>query len=465
MTFLTSSNGKTACAGNATIFQLAILTIFFMLSPIKSTEIFGQLTARQLLAPTIEKYGPQYQDVELAIQEFRNGKLVATGQSLKRASDQHAELAPPDVMLALLFLSVGRVTEAESAIDRAFLEQPGDPEALILLADLALRGKKLTIAELAYSRAQQLINEYKKNAYRSKNLKLRILAGLGSLREMEGQYESAGDYLTQWAKLEPKNPVPLGSLARVFFKLKKYEDARSVLSTLVGLEKNAPPVEIAMGRLYSDADMQKEALKSMEDAVKAKGSDIRVRLTVAEWALDVGQINMAKQNVEAAIVIDKSSLGGTVLSARLARIEGDLPKAENLLNNAVLQSPSSFSATNELARVLAGLEDEKKKKTALQYAQRNFQLLQKRDSSTRPDAIITYAWILMQNDRNKEAEAVLNALTSGVSISKENAFLAAQIYARRGKSKIAINALETATSNGMKFPGYVQARKLLEQLK
>jgi tetratricopeptide (TPR) repeat protein len=254
-------------------------------------------------------------------------------------------------------------------------------------------------------------------------------------------------------------------LARVFFKMKQYSEAEESLSAMAKMDENTPPVGIAMGRLYSDVGMDDEARKYMDSAIKSKGDDIRVRLTVAEWALGVGLIPFAKENVKAALQLEEDSLGGLVLAARIARVEGDLPEAENLLNRAVLQSPSSFAATNELSRVLAGSDDLKKKKTALQYARRNFQISQNKNTSSRAEAIITYAWILLQNDRAREAEAALNALPNGTSISHENAYLTAQVYAQRGRWDVAANALQSAIASGIPFPGQDQARQMLEEAK
>lgn len=454
-----SSNGRSVYC------PAVVWLIFLLTSTFSHQTVFAQLTARQLLAPTVEQYSDQFQDVELAVVEFGKGNFKLAKKSLELASKQHPELAPPSTMMALLFLSTGRVSDAEAEVDQAVIDRPADPEAVILLGDLALRGKKLTIAELAYTRGAQLAEQYDGNEFRLRNLMIRIHAGIGSLYEMQGRHALAAESLKKWLVMEPKNPIPHGSLARVFFKMKQYSEAEESLSTLAKMDENTPPVGIAMGRLYSDVGMDDEARKYMDLAIKSKGDDIRVRLTVAEWALGVGLIPLAKENVKAALQLEEDSLGGLVLAARIARVEGDLPEAENLLNRAVLQSPSSFTATNELSRVLAGSDDLKKKKTALQYARRNFQISQNKNTSSRAEAIITYAWILLQNDRAREAEAALNALPNGTSISHENAYLTAQVYAQRGRWDVAANALQSAIASGIPFPGQDQARQMLEEAK
>jgi hypothetical protein len=77
---------------------------------------------------------------------------------------------------------------------------------------------------------------------------------------------------------------------------------------------------------------------------------------------------------------------------------------------------------------------------------------------------MSYAWTLLQNGRAGEAEAALNALPSGSSLSHENAWYAAKIYFERGKREIALNALRAALNGEVAFPGKAEAIKLRDRL-
>ncbi len=425
----------------------------------------AQLTAQQLIAPTVGEYTAEYRDVEVAIAAFKRGDFATANKTLEAVREKHKELAPAEAMMALLYLSVGRRADAEAALDRAVVNEPKDPEAYVIAADLALREGRRTYADLGYQRAHELISTYTKNPVRQRNLQMRIHAGLASLSEARGQFDVTVEHLNQWQVLDPKNPIVWGSLGRVEFQRKNFDAAREAFSKLSELDEDAPPPEIALGRLYADSGMHDEARQQMKIATDNRGDDVRTRLTVAEWALTAGLEQMAQENIDAALKLDKDSVGGQVLAARLARQTGNFQKSESILVSAVLQSPNSFSVTNELARLLAASADEKKRETALEYARRNFQNQRNRESAASRESIMTYAWCLFQNNRSKEAEAALNTLPSGSVISNENAYYAAKIYSEQGKREVALNALQAALSQNVAFPGRDEAKLLLESLR
>lgn len=450
-----SKNRIVQCGGS-------LLLCLFIL--ILSEPVAAQLTPKTLLAPTVATYGPQYQDVEDAFQAYNRRDFKQARRSLATAYQKNPELAPPDVMLAMIHLSVGRGRDAEAAIDRAIVEQPQDPEAYILLGDLALREGRKTIADLAYHRGLELVKNSESNAHRFRNLQIRLQAGSASLAEVREQYEKAAGHLNAWLALDPENPMPHGSLGRIQFRLKDFAAARASFTKLKALDEDAPPVEIAMGRLYSDAGMQALAKEQMDAAIKNAGNDVRARLTIAEWALDQGLPEMAQQSIDAVLKLDPNSVGGQVLLARLARTRNKTDEAAQILTAAVLASPNSFAVTNELARTLAVSPDEKKRAAGLDYARRNFQSYQKRNAIVGREAAMTYAWLLLHNGRTSEAEAAISTLTTGSTLSKENAYFVGKIYADGGKPHVAITALQAALSQETPFPGRDAAEKLLAEL-
>jgi predicted Zn-dependent protease len=411
-----------------------------------------------------DDFGQKYPDVRRAILVFRQGQHDQARQILASAKSKHHELPPVDAMMARLYLSAGDIRKAEATLEGVVVEAPDDPEAFVLLGDLALLSKRYAFADLAYQRARQLLTKYKANQDRKRNLEIRTLAGLSSLGEARGQYDRAAEHLASWLAMDPKSPVALGSLGRVNFRQKKYDEARAAFTKLTAVAQQAPPVEIAMGRLYSDVGMNDEALQQMQIAAKNHAKDVRARVTIAEWAINNGLNAMAKENVDAALSIDEESVAAQVLSARLSRHAGDLAQAESVLNAVVLKSPNAFTATDELARTLAASDNGKKRKTAIEYARRNFQSQQRRKSRAAPHAVITYAWALFRNGQIAEAEKVLQALPDGSKISSENGYYVAKIYAGAGKQTLAINLLKALLSTDCSFPGREQAESLLATL-
>jgi hypothetical protein len=152
------------------------------------------------------------------------------------------------------------------------------------------------------------------------------------------------------------------------------------------------------------------------------------------------------------------------MAARLARHAGDMQRAESLLSDHVLRSPNSFLVTDEYARTVGTSDDEKKRAAALQYAERNFQEQRKRGADVAVQAIVTYAWALFHNGQQAKAEAIVQTLPDGSSISSENGYFVAAIYAGRGKKDVAVAMLKALLANERPFPGREEATRLLAAL-
>lgn len=429
-----------------------------------SSPAFGQLTAEQLLSTSIEKYDDKYADVGQAITAFQQGKVTEARTLLVNLRKRQPQLAPPDTLLAMLHFSANQRDAAEQSLELATVNDPKDPEAFLLAGDLAFRERRLLMADLAYERAQRLLEATPGDSWRLLVLRKRMHAGLASLAESRKQYDVALTQLQAWQKLDPKNPIVHGSLGRVSFHKGDAAAARVAFTELLKIEPEAPPVEVSMGRLYTDAGNMDEARKSMAAVLKTNAGDLRSLLTVGEWALHNGQTEMSKECVTAALKKDPASTGGQVLAGRMARYELDPKRAETILTAAILKSPNEFAISNELARALALSADEKQRKAGLDYAVRNYRMLRSRGSDASRESTMTYAWLLLKNDQVEEAEKVLHSLPDFSPVSSENAYYAAMIYRARGRDQLAKDALRAAIGSGTSFPARDDAQRLLKDM-
>jgi predicted Zn-dependent protease len=429
-----------------------------------SSQLFAQITPRQLLATSIEKYQPKYKHVIRAIELFKAGEIDSARNLLVTNRKKLPELSPPDVMMSLMYFSAKKRAEGEAALDRAILKHSSDPEAYILIAELALREHHTAVAQLAYQRGSEANNKYIGNKWRKKVLEIRIQAGMASMEESRDRYEESITHLKNWIKLDDKNPLAVGSLGRVYFLSGNHKAAREMFERLVKMEPNAPPVDIAMARLYSDSGMKDKALEHMQSAVKKSPDDTRIRQTIAEWTLTNGYIGVAKENVDAALKLNKKLIRSQVLRARIARLEGDTKTAEIILTEVILTQPNDFATSNELARALSLSTDKTKRQTALKYAFRNFQVTRRSKPTAKNEATMTYAWLLLKNDQVEKAEKALNTLSNNSTVSNENAYYAGEIYAARTRRTLAARTLKAALASDTPFPGRDNAAALLKEI-
>ncbi len=422
-------------------------------------------TAIQLAnAPTSDHYGLKYREVQRAILLFRQGKHDAAQELLLEAQTAHSELPPVDVMMARLYLSAGKMNEAQQALERVVVQAPDDPEAYVLWGDLALRGKQAAFAEMAYNQAMRVLDRYQVNEDRRQNLRIRVLAGLASLAETREQYQVAVAHLKSWIDTQPNSALAHGSLGRVAFRMKKYDEARAAFQQLTEIAPKSPPVEIAMGRLFAESSMYDEAYAEMMVAVKRYPDDTRVLLTVSEWALNNGLLEIAEKTVTDALALAPKSVESQVLAARLARYSGHDKKAETLLGELMPLRPNSILLADEFARTLASSADPERRRAALQHAERNYRALRTKNSPLLLQAIITYAWALHQNDQSDKALAVVQSLPDGSSISNENGYYVASIFAGRQNHGVAIEMLKSLLAENRNFPLRQKAQDLLATL-
>lgn len=448
------------------------VVLFLIMSPVSAEaadkppapEDVAHRIAKRLLANVVDEYGDQYHDVEAAIAAYRTGDADGARHMLTLAKDANPTLPPVDVMLAKLHISANQRDKAQIALDRAVQIAPHDPEPLLIAAELALASQRYVLAEVGYQSTQKLVDTFDENAVRRRNLVQRIHAGLASLHEHRGEYQRAIEHLDAWILLDADNPIPVGTLGRIHFNRGDLESARSAFEKLSQIDSDAPPLDIAMARLHLDADQFEQAKASLQEAVEKHGSDLRTRLTVAQLAMLAGEVELAKENVEEILAQNRNAVGARILQARIARIDGEQAEAEAILSDAVVGSPSAFMVSNELARTFASSEEEAKRKLGLQYAIKNVRDPNTRTANRRREAIMTLAWCLLQNGYSDKAEKSLQQLRDGGTISNENAFIAAKIYAARDNKKAAVSALQATLANRSAFPGRSEAKELLEKL-
>lgn len=409
-------------------------------------------------------YAVKYREVQQAILLARQNKFDEAEKVLRAASRKHKELPPVGIMMARLYLAGNENTKAEAALEAVVIEAPDDPEAFVLFGDLALRVGRLAYATLAYAHADQLLSDYASNAERKKNLQIRILAGLASTAERQKQYGKAAEHLEAWLKLSPDEALVLGSLGRVQFHAGQTDSARSTFTLLSQSKKSAPPPEIALARLFSDAGRQGEAIEEIETAVEKYPDDPRVVLTAAEWAINNGRIDNAEAYVAKALSLDEDSVPGRVLAARLARYRGELESARAMLQELVVMHPDSSALLDEFSRILIASDSTEDRSTGLKYAERNFRALQKSKTPEKLQALITLAWAHHRNGNARRALALAEALPDGSSISNENGYYVAAIYAGGERRDLATGMLKALLASDTEFPMQQQSQELLTEL-
>ena len=422
-------------------------------------------------APAAKK---QIQEVQDAVARFKSGDFDGAFVLLKDAAGKHAELPPPEIIMAQLFGQANQAGGVQMWLERAVLAVPKDPEAYVIMGDFALRGRRVTDADLLYSKAGSLVPNVK-NPNRKKLLEQRIYAGAASVAEARAgtasaidkaqagqQWATAQKYLEAWLKLELKpedKAIALQRLGRALFMQNKAQEARDTLKKAAETDPKVLNWAAQLALLYERREDRAKAKQWMAYALQLKPKDLRTRLVAAQWALGTKQFAQAKEQAAAAMRLDPKSLDAKILRGVVAAFQRDFKAAEMFFEDAHLQSPGNFQASNNLALALCEQNEEAKKRRALEYARANAE----RHSKV-PEAVSTYGWVLYKLGRVDDADRVLSSLLRAGNLSADTAYYIAQVAAEKRRPEEAKRLLKSALKSKRPFSKEQEAKELLEKL-
>ncbi len=398
-------------------------------------------------------------EVTRAIERFQQQDFNGALELLKKASAEHADLPPAQIVMAQLFSQANQGNAVRVSLEQAVNESPDDPEAYVIMGDIAMAQGRVTEASLLYEQAEALLAKFTASARRKSILDARNLSGLAAVAEARGKWDVAEGHLKAWQALEPENAVCLQRLARARFQQKSPSDALKLLREAAELDENVLTPEAQLGRFYHEFGDQKNARIWMENAIKIAPNNLRTRLVAAQWYLETNQLEEASREAEAAAKLDPKSLEAMLFRGVVALFLKDYETAENYFQRAHLQSPGNFAASNNLALALIEQDDEQKRRRALEYATANA-----RQNPRATEALSTYGWVQYKLGNIEEADRVLQAAAGTGTLSPDTAYYLAVVGAQRGRKDQAIQLLTAALNTTQPFSQRQEAQVLLQQL-
>jgi tetratricopeptide (TPR) repeat protein len=152
-----------------------------------------------------------------------------------------------------------------------------------------------------------------------------------------------------------------------------------------------------------------------------------------------------------------------------ARMKGDSATAEKNLEDVYMETPSNFTASNQLAQVLVEQNDADKKQRGLEIAINNQAVAQgegqRRDPARAIEAASTLGWAFYLLNRIPEADQVTQAvINTSVNASPDIWYYRAKLFQYHGKTDEAIQSLKVATESRGFFIHRQDAQELLASL-
>jgi len=423
----------------------------------------AQVTAKTLIGKAVSD-DSQYKDINGAIKRFQDRDIDGCRAILERARNNNEKLPPPGVMMAMLWLSVNQLMPARAELEQTVVKFPADPEPYLMLADLAFQDRRVTDSAVLFDRANELTAAFDQNPKRQRDFQIRSEAGTAAVAEARREWDKAFKHLKAWIELDPDNAGAHFRLGNVLFRLDKQDEAIAEFREARKLDEKALQPELALARLY-DEDRKKDIAKKWIDAaMKAAPDNAAVLLASAQWYLGQNDLKNAQAITEKVLTLEPDSLDARIVRGVIARVARDYKTAEKFFNEAHVQSPGNFAASNSLALVLIESEEKTDQQRALEMAEANVAMYREK-SPQQVNALTTLAWVYYKLGRREDAEKILDQIARSNRLTSDGAYYVAKLLADRGEKDRAQKILEEVLTNEAVFATRPDAMDLLSSLK
>lgn len=399
------------------------------------------------------------QELELAGKSFKEGDIDQCLVHLTEATRKHPNLAPARLILARFLLADDQTQRGREMLEQVTAENPEYPGLYLDFGKLALAENHTTDARLNFDKAASLAEAGEWSDSLRRGVLARARAGLASVAARRGNWESAKTQLLVWLELDPKNAAARQQLGRALFELEKYDLAMDELQKAGEENSDLEPAAVTMAWLLTRKGDLEQAGTWMDRAVEEAPENPKVRSAAIAWLLQQGRAEEAKSHADALAEMDQNSRRLKLLRGAVARHLKNYAEAERYFELAHQEAPADFSASNQLALVLAEQDDKIKHRRALQLAQLNYRLYPK---SAEAISTLGRAYYRM-GDLEKAEQALQAAVASGNSTS-DSVFYLAQLRSDLGQDDEVKRLLKAALEAPGTFVFRSEAQEWLDRV-
>jgi Tfp pilus assembly protein PilF len=445
-------------------FAIALAAIAAVSASMATTPATAQITTQMLIGDAVSEIsGGRYSDIDEAIKRFYNRDFLGARQFLEAAKQKDATLPPTDLTLAKMYFLAQNAAAGRASLEKTAMDNPGDPEAYLILADQAIRERRVIEAESLYEKGLELTEKFTENARRKRNLEIRARTGRALIAEQRRNWPAAVADLQALLKIDPDNAVAHYRLGVALFMQKKYKEGYDEFVNARKLDKNKaiPDPFAAAALMYDQLGMQNEAQTAFTRAYNANKNDDNTVTQYGQWLVKTGKVQQAEQVLSEGLKSNPDSLSLLILSGVAARMNKKMKPAEDYFVQAWGISPANVDVINQLALLLIDQPEQAKRERALQFAQISAQL-----NSQSADALMTLAWVFYQLGRVGEANAALQNAQQLGNISPDSSYLFAKMLVDQKRADPAKLLLRDALDEKYQgiFINRQEAQALLETL-
>src|SRR5262249_18119630 len=157
-------------------------------------------------------------------------------------------------------------------------------------------------------------------------------------------------HIDAWLAIDPDNRTARHHRGIALFGLGKANDAYKEFGKAYegATEDQFLPPAITLGRLFEREGDHNKAMEWMRFAQGQGKDDFKRRLALAQWLWEMGQYEDAHPHAFKALELKSDSLDAKIILGTVLRYLKSYDKAEQQLQDATVQSPGNFTASNQL---------------------------------------------------------------------------------------------------------------------
>jgi Tfp pilus assembly protein PilF len=385
----------------------------------------------------------------LARAHLANGEPALAEETMRRATEANPQDPQVRLDLAQLLAELGKPEQAKPVIEDLVKQQPTNQAALETEFKIALATKDIATAKAA---ADALVATQPKAALG--------YFFQGTVAEAEKRPEDALRAYSTAIDLEPEAFQPLEAMTRVLVSLKRATEALSRLDQVMARYPKLPYAANIKGEVLLSTQHAADAGPAFKTAIERSPT----------WPAPYRNLALSQlmsHDNDAAIATLQTGIGkinAIELETDLASLyerSGKTDAAIQVYENALKRDPKSDVASNNLAMLLVTY------KTDPASLERAKQLSSRFASSTNPNYLDTYGWVLYKRGEAAQAVTVLQSARSALGTTSDSPIALYHLgmaEALAGQSDAARDSLSRSLRSGKNFTGMDEAKATLDKL-
>jgi tetratricopeptide (TPR) repeat protein len=297
--------------------------------------------------------------VQLAQLYFLAGQADQAGQQADAILAINPVHADAHLIKGLSLVAEGRTQNGIAELRKAIELDPQKPTGYIELARVYAQQRNFTDAEALLRESLQ------RNPQSSDS---RIL--LGDVLAAAGKETEAAKEYQRGLEADRNNGTLYMRLAALHHKAHRTDEAERWYRQWIDAQPKIAEAHVALARFYFATGKWKQAESSYKDAKEIDPSSRFVREALITFYLDTNRITEAGVEIESLLQKNQKDLGARILHARWTIEQGDLEKAESLLQELAHEAPKMATVHQYLGIAAARHQDYPKAISALKEAEK-----------------------------------------------------------------------------------------------